>query len=179
MMFSRVIGQRRVKEILRSGIRKNRLAHAYLLYGPEGAGMEAIAIASAYSLLCRDKQAGGCGNCPECRRVSRLEHPAFRLVFPVPARPKSMPADKYQKVLRERALQRMDDPYREISFLPELTGIPAIGIDEIRSLKKEVILKLTEDTDRVLVILSADKMTPAAANSLLKLLEEPPERTIL
>ncbi len=179
MTFLSVIGQERVKQILDSGIRKNRLSHAYLCYGPDGSGLEAMVVAAAATLLCEQNHSGGCGDCPACRRFMQLEHPAFRLVFPVPPRPKSSPLEKYQEVLRERALQLIQEPYRELSFLPELSGSPVIGIDEIRLLKKEMFLKLSEDTYRILLIASADKMTPAAANSLLKLLEEPPPQTIL
>jgi DNA polymerase-3 subunit delta' len=178
-MFSQAIGQKRIKKILESGIRKNRLSHAYLFYGPDGSGMEAMVADMAATLLCGEKHPGGCGECPACRRFQQLEHPAFRLVFPVPPKPKGMPTEKYQEIVRERGLQWIREPYREISFLPEISGIPVIGIDEIRTLKKEVTLRLAEDTDRILVIASADRMTPAAANSLLKLLEEPPDRTIL
>ena len=179
MDFDHVLGQERVKRILESSYRRGRLSHAYLFYGPAGCGMDAKAVAMGLTLLCKEKQLGGCGVCSECSRLLDIEHPAFRLVWPIPAKPKALKSDKYQEILRERALHHVKNPYQEISFNPEISGLPIIGIDQIRTLKKNVILKLSENAYRILLISSADTMTTAASNSLLKLLEEPPDKTIL
>jgi DNA polymerase-3 subunit delta' len=179
MAFDEVVGQNRVKEILSAGIKKDRISHAYLFTGPEGAGMDAMALALGRSLLCLEKSDGGCLNCQSCRRFEVLEHPAVKIVMPVPAKPKGMKEEKYQEILFDRRHQWVANPYLKLIFTPELSGLPVIGIDQIRALKREVILKLTHESYRILMVSDVDRMTIAASNSLLKLLEEPPDGTIL
>ena len=104
MATDSVIGQHRVKKIIGSAIDRNRLAHAYLFHGPAGVGKDAMVIRLAMGLNCAEKQSWGCGQCPSCLQTTRLEHPGFRLVMPIPSRPKSMNQDKYQDLVREKNL---------------------------------------------------------------------------
>ena len=179
MSFSSVIGQERVKKILSTSIKRDRLAHAYLFYGQSGVGSEAMAIAMGKGLNCTEKVLGGCGQCPACQQIQSLDYPGFRLVLPVPSKPKSTKEDKYQNILRSKALEWMENPYQDINYYPEMSTLPVIGINEVRSLKHDVILKMASGTYRIFCIIHADRMTLSAANSLLKLLEEPPENTLL
>jgi len=179
MVFNGVVGQRRVKKIFESSLTRDRLAHAYLFHGQTGVGKDAMAVSVAMGLNCTGKIIGGCGECATCLGMSRLEHPSFQLILPVPARPKTMKEGKYQEILRERAIQWVKNPYQTLSYTPELTTLPLIGIEQIRAVKHQVVLKLSGGGYRVILISRADRMTSAAANSLLKLLEEPPPRTIL
>ena len=100
-------------------------------------------------------------------------------MLPVPSRPKSLPLEKYHAILRERQLARLNNCYQAVDYNPELTTLPVISIDQIRELKKSVMLKTGGSLYRVFLISQAHLMTIAAANSLLKLLEEPPPHTIL
>jgi DNA polymerase-3 subunit delta' len=177
--FDRVAGQDRVKGILTASLRKNRLAHAYLFTGPPGTGKDALAVSMALGLNCENGTVGGCGICASCLRAMRLEDPAFRYIHPVPTRPKSMKEERYQEILRERAMGRIANPYKPVIFSPELTTLPIIGIDQIRGMKQESRLMLFGKGRRVFLVSQAEKMTLPAANSLLKLLEEPPEDTVI
>lgn len=179
MSFDHVYGQERVKSILAESKQRDRLAHAYLFHGPPGVGKDAVALAFARGLLCHNETLGGCGSCPSCQNMGNLEHPGFHFIMPTPTRPKSMKEDKYWEILRERALQRLQNPYKEVTFSPEISSSPVISIDAVRQMKKEVLLKLTGGGFRVFLVSHADVMTQPAANSLLKLLEEPPPKTIL
>ena len=174
-----VFGQERPMRILSSSRERNRLAHAYLFYGPAGIGKDAVAMGLARGLNCEQKEPWGCGSCGSCRKINNLEHPAFRLVLPVPSRPKGIKEEKYREILWDRTIQRIRNPYKRVNYTPEISSIPGIGIDQIRDLKKEVILKIPAGTTRVFLISQAERMNLPAANSLLKLLEEPPARTIL
>ncbi|MBN2415692.1 hypothetical protein JXO52_07610 [bacterium] len=174
-----VYGQDRVKQILDRSIRRNRHAHAYLFHGQAGLGKDTMAVALAMRLLCRQPDPWACGSCSECRRVMALEHPSFTLVHPVPSRPQSMKIGQYDEIIRGRLLSRMQNPYLPVDFHPELTTPPAIGIDQVRDMKKSVMLKTGESEHRVFIVSRAEQMSLAAANSLLKLLEEPPPRTLL
>ncbi len=179
MPFDLVYGQSRVKIILTASLDRNRLAHAYLFHGQPGVGKDALGIAMAMSLNCTEGVMGGCGECASCKRILNLEHPNFHMVLPVPTRPKAMKEEKYNEILRERAIARVTNPYREVNYNPELSTLPVIGIDHVRAMKQEVILKIADGGFRIFLISHAELLTPSASNSLLKLLEEPPKRTIL
>ena len=179
MAFDRVVGQHRVKDILASSLSRNRLAHAYLFHGQAGVGKDAVALSVAMGFSCANKAVGGCGECSPCASIMNLEHPGFHLVLPVPSRPKSMKEDKYREILRERALQRIKNPYKEITYSPELSTLPIIGIDHVRAMKRNVMLKMAGGRQRIFFISHADRLNAEASNSLLKLLEEPPQNTIL
>ncbi len=179
MAFDQVIGQKRIKEILVSSLRRQRIAHAYLFHGMKGVGKDAAAIALAKSLLCREKTQGGCGVCPDCTKMMNLESPTFHFILPVPRRPKNMKEAVYNDMLLQRAKQHLQDPYRESEVMDEMTKLPVIGIDQVRAMKREVILKTSGGSRRIFLVSQADRMTLQAANSILKLLEEPPEGTVL
>jgi DNA polymerase-3 subunit delta' len=163
---------------LASVIQQKRLAHAYLFQGPAGVGKDAMAIRIVMGLNCTNGSIEGCGECGPCGQILRLEHPAFHLIIPVPSRPKSMSQGKYNELVREKMAERINNPYREISFTPAISALPGIGIEQIRSLKHNLILK-QRSVYRVIIISHADTMTLPASNSLLKLLEEPPPGTLL
>ena len=179
MAFDWVYGQSRVKQLLVSSLNRKRLAHAYLFHGQSGVGKDAMALAMALSLNCTEERLEGCGRCVSCSQIMNLEYPHFRMLMPIPSRPKVMKEEKYRGILRERALQRIRNPYQQVTYSPEITILPVIGISHVRLLKREVMLKVAGGKHRVFLISHADQMTLEAANSLLKLLEEPPERTIL
>ena len=178
MEFENVVGQSRVKKNLISSIVNQRLAHAYLFTGPQGVGKDALALALALGLNCENRKVGGCGACPTCFRVMKLEDPGFHFIQPVPSRPKSMKEEKYNEILRERAILRLQNPYKPVNFAPELSTSPVIGIEPIRAIKQETRLMLFGERMRIFLVSQADKMTVPAANSLLKLLEEPPGDTV-
>jgi DNA polymerase-3 subunit delta' len=178
MAMTPVYGQKRVKALLASSLRKNRLAHAYLFYGQPGVGKDAMAIGMAMGLNCSEKSFGGCGGCDSCRRTLQHENPAFRMVFPFPTRPKSMKEEKYFGLYREALLKRVGNPYIEPDAFTELSTLPIIGIEEIAALKRELALKSTGQRYRIFLVSHADRMTVPASNSLLKILEEPPEGAV-
>jgi DNA polymerase III subunit delta' len=173
-----ICGQKRIKNLLSSSISRNRLAHAYLFYGPPGVGMDAVALGMAMGLNCTDPGFEGCGRCDSCRRILRFEHAAFRMVYPVPTRPKTVKEEKYQSLCRETILQRIGNPYREPDAFSEASTLPIIGIEDIAGMKRDLSLKLSGRQYRALLISHADRMTVPASNSLLKLLEEPPEGAV-
>jgi len=177
--LSNIIGQERIKNLLFTSWKRERLAHAYLFHGQAGVGKDAMGIAMAMGLNCSEAEFNACGECSSCRRIQSLEHNGFHFILPIPTRPSRIKQDKYQEILRERALQRVENPYREISYASELSTIPVIGIDQIRGLKKQFMLKVSGGGFRTILISNAERMTVAASNSLLKLLEEPPPKTVM
>ncbi|MCK5145798.1 hypothetical protein KAR48_03530 [bacterium] len=179
IMTNRIIGQERIQSLLTSALDKHRLAHAYLFHGQPGTGKDAVALGLAMQLICKQKMPWGCRQCTTCRQILNLEHPAYQFIQPVPSQPKAMKEEKYLEILRERALERIANPYWPVDYHPELTTLPVISINQVRAIKQSVMLKLGGSAYRIFHISQIDKMTAPASNSLLKILEEPPPRTLL
>ncbi|MBN2356195.1 DNA polymerase III subunit delta' [candidate division KSB1 bacterium] len=163
MSFAQIIGQSRVKEIIQRALRNQRVPHAYLFNGPDGVGKEACAIEFVKAIFCASDEDRPCDGCSGCQRVAQFNHPDFFFIFPLPKR--ATPQEE-REVLDGTAKNPYDRPRPWAS--------PSIGIDRIRELRRASNLRPLEG-HRVVVIAEADRMTPEAANALLKILEEPPE----
>ncbi|MDZ7374146.1 MAG: DNA polymerase III subunit delta' [candidate division KSB1 bacterium] len=162
-----IVGQAKVAVLLGRALRSGRIGHAFLFFGPSGVGKFAMAREFARCLLCPNARQGvveACEDCPSCRQVEQLEHPDLLVVLPSP---------KEQEPEAERALldRLAADPYRVEHVLVH----PTISIERIREVQRFASLAAAPGQRRVVLIPLAERMTAEAANSLLKLLEEPPE----
>lgn len=189
MRWQRVIGQEHAKEILISAIRRDRIAHAYCLWGPEGVGKDALAIEFARVLNCSEpivstESIEACSRCKDCLQMSNLQHPNVRLVFSLPAAGKGSDddsplvrlSDDHIALIQEQLALKAHDPYHDIS-IPNATQIRIASIRDVRR-----TLQLSAPLAhgwRVVIISEADAMTIEAANAFLKTLEEPHARTTL
>ncbi|MCK7516707.1 MAG: hypothetical protein MZV64_02765 [Ignavibacteriales bacterium] len=108
--FDRVAGQRRVKALIASALAKNRLPHAILFTGPPGVGKDAMAMSLGLGFVCSDRVPADAESARRAAAGSAWRS-GFRLVQPVPSRPKSMKEEKYFEILRERGLARVRNPY--------------------------------------------------------------------
>ena len=126
---------------------------ALLVHGPRGIGKHALALHLAQGLLCEASLASGlaCGECPGCRYASAGQHPDLLRLELVAIDPES----------------------------GELEATDTIAIDRIRALIDFVQLTSHRQRAKVAVIAPAERMNAAAANALLKTLEEPPAATYL
>ncbi|HHS13873.1 MAG TPA: DNA polymerase III subunit delta' [bacterium] len=179
MIWDFPVGQSRVRMLLENSIKRHRLAHAYLFHGPKGTGKDAMAVFLTLTLNCKSGKTGGCGECSSCLQILQLNYPHVHWIVPAPTRPRGMDETDYLKTIRESVLNWIDNPHMEVVFPSEMNTLPVISIDQIRTLKKEMVLRIQEGLTRVIILSRADRMTDSAANSLLKILEEPPERTVL
>jgi DNA polymerase-3 subunit delta' len=143
----------------------DRLPQALLLHGPEGIGKGRFATALAASLLCTARSTTGlaCGRCASCHWILAGTHPDFRLVVP-PALAAKAGLEEADEA--EAATRRDDDDKRKADSLQ-------IGIEQIRSLSGFATLTSSRGGARVTLLHPAESMTLAAANALLKTLEEP------
>lgn len=182
MLFSEIVGQDDVKQKLIQLVRENRVSHALLFSGPEGNGALALSVAVAQYLNCaRRGPSDSCGECPSCLKYAKLIHPDLHFVFPVvnSASGKKTISDEKMAEWRSAFLA---DPY--ISYERWLQAIDSenkqagIFVDESDNIVRKLQLTSFEAYYKVMVIWLPEKMNQQSANKILKILEEPPSRTL-
>ena len=183
MQFKEVVGHQNIKEKLVYTVKENRVSHAQLFLGPEGSGNLALAIAYAQYLSCENKQENdSCGVCPSCLKYKKLVHPDLHFVYPV-ATSKSVKkdpvSDDYIEQWREIILENPyinQNRWYEIIDVENKQGI--ISKNESYEILRKLNLKTFESEYKIMIIWLPEKMNAFAANKLLKLIEEPPEKTL-
>jgi len=184
MLFKEIIGQEEVKEKLLSMVREDRTPHALMLYGPPGTGKLPLAIAMAQYLSCGNR--GGkdaCGTCPSCLKFGKLVHPDLHFVVPVlKAGSVTGPpvSDDFLETWRESLLSDFyitENRWYEALGAENKQGI--INVKESEAIIRKLGFKPYESAYRMMVIWLPEKMNAPAANKLLKLIEEPPPKTLI
>lgn len=183
MLFKDIIAQNSTKYKLIQSINENRISHAQLFIGPEGCGSLPLAIAYAQYLNCQSKQNNdSCGVCPSCIKFNKLIHPDLHFVFPVTTTKKITKdpiSDDFIKLWREMVLE---NPYFNQNQWYEFIGIEnkqgIISKNESYSIIKKMGLKTFEADYKIMIFWLPEKMNQTAGNKLLKIIEEPPEKTL-
>jgi DNA polymerase-3 subunit delta' len=183
MLFSEVLGQKHIKNHLTTSVDASRIAHAQLFVGPEGSGTLPMALAYAQYILCSNINGENTGGNDSCNiKFKNVSHPDLHFAFPVTTsdKVKSKPVSSYYL---EEWRQLIDQqPYGNLFDWYKLLGVDnkqgQIGVDEALNIVKSLALKSYEGGYKIMLIWMAEKMNTAAANKLLKLIEEPPEKTI-
>ena len=184
MRFADVIGNAEVAKALVSMADSGRVAHAMLMYENEGCGALALALAYLQYLNCSNRSGGdSCGECPSCRQMSKLIHPDVHYVFPVNKGPKTTDdkptSESYIQYWRELALA---NPYFTEADLQKAIGIESktglIAVAEAKSIINKVSLTSVADGYKAVILYLPEKMNQETANRLLKMVEEPPEKTL-
>lgn len=182
MGWDRVIGQQRVKELLRRVLSSGTVAHAHLFWGGDGVGKDVMAIEFARALNCEKDRIAPCGECASCRKVDALQHPNVRLIFALPVGKNEQPGDDPVEVLSEDQVVMIQEQLRVKATNPyHRIAVPKanfIKINSVRDLRREAALSAFEGGKRVFIISHAEEMNAEASNSLLKTLEEPPSDSV-
>lgn len=181
MKFAEVIGQEEVKDNLIKSFYDNRVSHSYLFYGISGTGKLGLALAFAQFLSCENKtESDSCGECPSCRKYSKLIHPDLHFVFPVVSvSGKKNISDGFIVQWRERVLKSSYFSYQDWLFSLESENKQgSIYSDESSEILRKLNLKTFESEYKVMIIWLPEKMNTSCANKLLKILEEPPTSTV-
>lgn len=176
--FENIVDQELVKKILSGALKKDKLAHAYLFYGEEGVGKWAMGLELAKAVNCENKKMKPCQKCIICKKISRLIHPDVRLIFPLPpleGKSESQKEAEKQKLIRNLKKIKTSDTYATLRFFKKTT----ISVDEIREMKNHLNLKPNEGKKKVVIIKDIENLSYAGANSMLKVLEEPPGDSLL
>lgn len=177
MLFKEIIGQEDIKARLINETKVGRISHAQLFCGAPGIGKLPLALAYAQYLLCEHPHDDdACGTCHSCLMFNKLAHPDLHFVFPVI---KQALSDSYIKEWRT-CLSK--DPYFSfddwLNYLKAENAQPIIYAKESDELIKKLSLKSFEGGYKVTIIWLPEKMNEEASNKLLKLIEEPPLKTI-
>ncbi|GGH11416.1 hypothetical protein FAZ19_00525 [Sphingobacterium alkalisoli] len=179
MQFKEILGHEDIKAHLLNTVNENRVSHAQLFLGPEGSGSLALAVAYAQYVNCEDREDDdSCGRCPSCRKYEKLIHPDLHFSYPFFAKGKDETATTYIESWRKSFIA---NPYMGLSFwrdqLEAENKQANINIAEAHSIIKKLSLKSFEAEYKVLIMWLPEYLD-TQGNALLKLIEEPPEKTL-
>ncbi len=179
MQFKDIIGHEEIKTHLLQTVKDNRVSHAQLFLGPEGSGSLALAVAYAQYINCENKQDDdSCGVCSSCNKYQKLIHPDLHFSYPFFAKGKEEVAVSYLDEWRKAFLS---NPYMGIDFwrhnLDAENKQANINIAEAHDIIKKLSLKAFEAEYKVL-IMWLPEFLDVQGNALLKLIEEPPAKTL-
>ncbi len=192
MRFQEIIGHNKLKNRLISSVTNNRISHSQLFLGSEGSEKLALAIAYAQYISCTNKQTypqsnsligDSCGKCPSCLKYQKLAHPDLHFIFPVSTTKlitKDPSSNKFIKEWRDALINSnyyisLNEWYKELG-IENKQG--RIGVVDANQIVKEISMKSYEGEYKVMIIWMIEKLYHAAAPKLLKILEEPPEKTL-
>ena len=184
MLFKHILGLEHIKSHLVTTAETGRVAHAQLFVGPEGSGVLPMAIAYAQYLLCGNTGGENEGENTVCNtKCNSLTHPDLHFAFPVSNSDKVKSHAVSDHYLEEWRMFVSEQPYGNLFDWYRLIGIEKkqgqSGVDEAQDMVKKLSLKSYEGGYKVLIVWMAEKMNVSAANKLLKLIEEPPNKTVL
>ena len=182
MNFAQIPGQKEIKGKLLRSVKEERVSHAQLFTGPEGCGSMALALAYARYISCESRtDFDSCGTCKSCVKYEKLIHPDLHFVFPVIKGKKATDpvSDNYLAEWREFVKKA---PYFNLNnwmdFIEVGNAQGMIFASEASEIIKKLSLKTFESDFKIMIIWLPEKMHPSTANKLLKMIEEPPEKTL-
>ena len=180
MRFCEIIGQEDTKRQLCQAVQDGRIAHAQLFTGLSGVGKLPLALAYAQYVACPNRtETDSCGTCPSCLQYQKLQHPDLHFAFPIVKGDAGDVCDdfvdKFRKIILESKYFDLDDWYRKLGVE---TKQGMIYEKESSEILRKLSLKSFGDGFKVMIIWQPEKMNNTCANKLLKLLEEPPTKTL-
>jgi DNA polymerase-3 subunit delta' len=207
MLFQEIPGQEKIKAKLIQTVLDQRVSHAQLFYGPEGSGKLALAIAYAQFINCtgkvlppfpgegrggvvadlRDEGRGGaidsCGVCPSCVKYQKLIHPDLHFMYPVATTKKVSKHPISKKFLEDWRPFLIGNNYKvtlqgwyEAIDIENKQGI--INAEDCNDLITTLSYKSYESEYKVMIIWMVERLFHSAAPKILKILEEPPDKTL-
>ena len=183
MQFSEILGQEHIKSHLTKSADLGRIPHAQLFVGPEGSGTLPMAIAYAQYIICSNQKGENSGSNEACNlKFQKTSHPDLHFIYPtvstedVKTKPKSIDFITEWRQFLEH------NPYGSLFDWYQMLGVKnkqgEIRVDDAQEILKSLALKSYEGGYKIMIIWMADKLNIAASNKLLKLLEEPTDRTV-
>jgi DNA polymerase-3 subunit delta' len=175
MTFEDITGQSFLKTHLKQSVKSGRIPHAQLYVGRRGVG--ALPMAIAYADYLMKHQLGGVGE------MSPLTHPNIHFVYPVTTSDKVKSKPISSNYLVEWRSFIETNPYGSINDWYDLVGVGNkqgnIGVEEANDVVSKMSLKAFNGGYKVMIVWMAEKMNSMCANKLLKLIEEPADKTVI
>ena len=171
-----------IRHRLVGAIASGRLPQALLFEGPTGVGKQRLALWLAQALMCDAGLGEVCGKCQPCKLVQNLSHPDVHWFVPLELSKKGGDAEKQVELVEEALGEEMAARRQQPLYEPP-SGLASHGIATVRLLLRRLVLTPVMGRRKVFVIGDAERLVPqtgaeAAANALLKALEEPPADTV-
>ena len=186
MKFSDIIGHDTLKARLRAQIDAGRVSHAQLFTGDAGYGSLPLALAYVQYLFCKNRHNGdSCGVCPSCQQIEALAHPDLHMVYPVNKREKKsgevIISDMFIKEWRElwqsnRGIFSAEEWFSMLDLGKTLKGL--ITAKESEEIIRKLQFKSFSSDYKAMIIWLPEAMNQEAANKILKILEEPWDKTL-
>ena len=186
MRFADIIGHDELKARLRSQIDAGRVSHAQLFSGEAGFGTLPLALAYVQYLFCKNRHDGdSCGVCPSCQQIEALAHPDLHFVFPVNKREKKsgevvtsdMFIEKWREIWQQRqGIFSAEEWYSMLDLGKTMKGL--ISAKESEEIIRKLQFKSFSSDYKAMIIWLPEAMNQEAANKILKILEEPWEKTL-
>ena len=183
MLFADVVGHEALGAKLREAVRSQRVAHAQLFEGHEGAGALALARAYAQYLTCQSPtEADSCGQCTSCKAHAKVQHPDVHWCFPF------FKADGQEKATSEPHQGTWREAMLEGAYLGVEDWLDRLGadrkqlfisVDEALEVNRKLGLKAFHGGWKVWICWLPETMRVDTANKFLKLMEEPTDRTVM
>ena len=183
MQFSNILGQEHLKNHLTQSADNGRIPHAQLFVGPEGSGTLPMAIAYAQYILCGNRNSENKDGNDSCNlKFKNLSHPDLHFAFPVATTDKIKKNPVSNHFMEEWRQLIKEQPYGNLFDWYRILGIEnkqgQMGVDEALNIVKALSLKSYEGGYKIMLIWMAERMNASASNKLLKLIEEPPAKTV-
>lgn len=188
MQFAEIPGLPETKTNLLNAVKSNHLAHALLFHGPEGSSNLTMALALTTYMFCHNQgQQDSCGSCASCQKMKRLVLPDLNFAFPSISASKEDEVDADEKDEKSDALSNWrkfvtEQPYGNIHDFIYFNGFEKkqlnISKSAARKMTQALSLMSFEGGYKIMLIWAPEYLHPSAANALLKIIEEPPAKTI-
>ena len=182
MLFKDIVGNEIAKSRLVNTVRDSRVSHAQLFLGPEGSGKMQLALAYAQFINCTNRsESDSCNVCPSCLKYNKLIHPDLHFVFPSAATgdTKALSKNYIHKWREYLLLNKFHASFSDwISYLGIERKQAIINKDDCNEIIRTLSYKQYEAEYKVMIIWMTEKLFHASAPKLLKILEEPPEKTL-
>ncbi|MFT7072802.1 MAG: DNA polymerase-3 subunit delta', partial [Patiriisocius sp.] len=183
MGFEKVIGQNHLKAHLKKSVENKRIPHAQLFVGDSGTGALPLAIAYAQEILSSSFEVGSDAHNACLKKVAALMHPDLHFVYPINTNDVVKKHPLSSNFLKDWRSFVSNNPYGTLYQWLETLGIEKkqgnINVDEAKEMMKALSLKAYDGGYKIMIVWMADRMNTACANKILKLVEEPPDKTVL
>lgn len=185
MLFKDIPGLLIVKKDLTDAVNRNRISHAQLFVGIEGSCALPMAIAYAQYISCSQRsETDSCGHCASCKQFNSFNYPDLHFSYPIASnasvgtKPKSKDFLKqWQEIMQER--KGFFTLHNWLEFIDLEKKQALINVHESADILHTLSLKSYSGKFKFQLIYCADRLNTAAANKLLKIIEEPEEKTVL